>query len=379
MPKRTTQILSVFARLVLPAVIAAGILFDPAIIRPAVPAASPFFAACAAVAARAVTLAMLAGLPVLLICLWRRRWVCRWVCPAGLLGAACATLRPGARRPRRFPRIGRWLALLTAGGAIIGVPLFIWMDPVMLLAGRGWFVFPGAVAVLGFLAPGLWCGRLCPLGATQDLLATPGKLIRDRGNTGTEGFAAARRSFLCVALGAAAGFALRRLMPGAARRLRPPGAVPGERFPALCVRCGNCVRACPTGIIRQDTDPPGTTGLGLPLVRFERGETEAWCRQDCNRCGAACPSGAIEPLGVAEKNRRPIGRAVVDVPACLLTDDLKCGVCLVNPPCTAIGEVFDKDTYTWRIVIDEQACNGCGWCVTICPAAAIAVHPVARG
>ena len=166
--------------------------WDPATL--AVPALSPYVAMASALATRSVSLAALLALPVLLVVLVRRRWFCRYVCPTGLLADLVGRIRgPGAARGAKLPPIGQWLALLTLGGAVLGYPLFLWLDPLAIFAGfvhawgreagiAVWLTAAGLplVLLLSLLVPGVWCARLCPLGATQDLLSWPLQKLRRR-------------------------------------------------------------------------------------------------------------------------------------------------------------------------------------------------------
>jgi len=86
--------------------------------RLAVPSTSLYTGGVSTVATRALRVAALFALPVLLIVLVRRRWFCRYACPTGLL----ADLAGRSRRRRiagvsRVPPVGQWLILLSFGGA----------------------------------------------------------------------------------------------------------------------------------------------------------------------------------------------------------------------------------------------------------------------
>ena len=160
----------------------------------AVPALSPYVAIAAAIGTRSVSLAALFAVPVLLIVLVRRRWLCRYVCPTGLLADLVGRLRGrGKSYGAKLPSVGQWLAMLTVGGAVLGYPLFLWLDPLSIFAGfihvwgrdvsgAAWLCAAGLPLVLAIslLVPGVWCARLCPLGATQDLLAWPLQKLRRR-------------------------------------------------------------------------------------------------------------------------------------------------------------------------------------------------------
>jgi len=402
-------------------------------------ALSPHVAAVSAVAARSVGWATAACLPVVVLSVLRRRWLCRWACPVGLMCDACAKASPVRKLPlSKLPPIGRWLVLLSLGGALLGVPLFLWLDPLAIFSGaagaaRGpWTAASAAAAaglallvVLGIAAPNLWCGRLCPLGGTQDLLADLGRLgprtwhghlahashgrlargfgpeeqgqdgpathgqdaratpspvsthVLRRPASGTPaGARLARRSALLAGIGAALGLVARKAFGPSPPKLRPPGAAEEVRFKALCVRCGNCVRACPSGIIRRDLGGEAS-GVLAPVVRFG-GERPSgrYCLETCNECSRSCPTGAIARLTLEQKNRWTIGLARIDLPGCLVTADQTCAVCIDICPQKAISMSFSQKTYTNTLHVDGRKCNGCGACMLVCPVNVIAIEAV---
>jgi ferredoxin-type protein NapF len=225
------------------------------------------------------------------------------------------------------------------------------------------------VLVLSLIWPGIWCVRLCPLGAVQDVLYAPKKILRSwkrRSGEATQqerSWQVTRRVALGTALGALGVGAANFVKGQTRRRLRPPGAREESQFAGLCVRCGNCARACPAKIIRPDLDIQNITGLLTPFVQFD----DDYCREDCTRCTEVCPSGALATVTADQKMTTIIGRPHVDMDLCLLGDDRECSLCRSRCPFEAITYVFSEIEYTLTPHIDTMRCPGCGACEVACP------------
>jgi ferredoxin-type protein NapF len=264
----------------------------------------------------------------------------------------------------------------------------------------------GVLVLTSLLFGRLWCGRICPLGGLQELLASCGSLPvlsagrkqapsppagppvggllpascgslpvpRGRRKPAPSppagppggGLLLARRVFLAGAGGVGLGLWARRIAAAGAEAgpLRPPGSVAEDCFTGLCARCGNCVRACPTGILRPDLGSAGLAGLLAPRIRLDG----HYCREDCNACTQVCPSGAIRPLDMRHKRRHVIGQARLDKSICLMAQDSgECSACLRCCPADAVRKAFDEKQYTSYPAIDPARCNGCGACEAVCP------------
>ena len=326
-------------------------------------------------------LSLLTALPMILLIAWRRRAFCRYCCPLGLLNETAGKIR---RKPlpsyARIPKLGVAFCLLSLGGASLGLPFFLFLDPLGVYLGACSLTsaWPYAVLLAGILLsamalPGLWCSRLCPLGALQDLTAATTRLRQRQGAPLHSGIPLARRAFLGVGGGlAGAWLAPHALAHTTPAPLRPPGASDEILFRALCLRCGSCVRACPSGILTPDRHPVDPSAILLPKVDFSQGH----CLEDCARCGAACPTNAIAALGLPAKNDAKIGLAHIDQSNCLLFQERDCSACRVICPRQAITEGFSEETYTVTIKISAMKCNGCGACVAACPPKAITIQPI---
>jgi ferredoxin-type protein NapF len=350
--------------------------------------ASSFITICTILAGGTIWVGSILGLIFALVSFVRKRWFCRYICPVGLLLDTVSGVKlPGRIWWKRSPLIGKYVVLSTVAGAILGYPLFLWMDPLGFLNNafsvyKATDVLSVIVALSGIVvlllltltSGDFWCARICPLGAMQDLLENIGSFCRNfRKTNRTESrvkavpgnaFWATRRVFIAVAAGL--GFSLLAKKTGQARSddapLRPPGAIREDKFTGLCLRCGNCIRACPSKIIHPDTEQSGVLGFLSPVVRYERD----YCKEKCNACTTVCPSGALQSLNLEQKNRYIIGKASVDTSLCLWGVS-ECNTCLHSCPYEAIKVQWNEEAYESFPGVDPSKCNGCGACEVVCP------------
>ena len=118
-----------------------------------------------------------------------------------------------------------------------------------------------------------------------------------------------------------------------ARLIRPPGGRAEDELLALCSRCGQCLKVCPTNVLQPAVSEAGLEGVFTPQMDYRVGP----CEWSCNECGKVCPTGAIQPLLLEAKRRTVIGRAFIDRNRCIPWADYK--TCLV---CQELCPVPDK-------------------------------------
>lgn len=122
--------------------------------------------------------------------------------------------------------------------------------------------------------------------------------------------------------------------------IRPPGALNESAFLERCIKCGQCMRICPTNVIQPAGLQSGLEGLWTPTLNFRIGTSG--CQFKCIACGNICPTAAIRPIILDERMGRGrfetngpirIGTAFVDRGRCLpWAMDRPCIVCQENCP-----------------------------------------------
>ncbi|MDR1730655.1 MAG: 4Fe-4S binding protein [Synergistaceae bacterium] len=151
----------------------------------------------------------------------------------------------------------------------------------------------------------------------------------------------------------------------------PPGAGNREDFLSRCIRCGACVAACPSGIVRIDR-------TSWPELDYSRG----YCQYNCRECSNACPAHALRPFHDAEEKRRTrIALSDLHRKNCVvITRRESCGACAEVCPTHALRmEPLKDGSNLTAPVFDPLYCIGCGGCLQVCPALpkAFAVRGVA--
>ncbi|MGD8794182.1 MAG: 4Fe-4S binding protein [Anaerolineae bacterium] len=328
----------------------------------------------------------------------------------------------------RFPAL--WGALDVVHGAVVQ-PVFQEVQPVFGLGLLMVLVFVGLVA-LNWWAERFWCRYLCPLGGLLGLVSKLSVVRRtvadDCGDcarcthecpTGTidprRGYRSdpaecivcydcltdctrqgigfrwqwpawrpapwreydpGRRQALLTAGAAVAGAGLLAVEPIARRDppdlIRPPGARRVD-FGALCIRCGACLRVCPSQGLQLSLGEGGLQNLFTPRLVPRLGA----CNFPCNACGQVCPTGALPPLVLEEKQAEVIGLARVDRDRCLpWAYDVACIVCEEACPVAdkaiKLEEVTVVDGAGQEVLLQQpyvvaELCIGCGICEHQCP------------
>ena len=157
--------------------------------------------------------------------------------------------------------------------------------------------------------------------------------------------------------------------------VRPPGALTESEFLNRCIKCGQCMRVCPTNVIQPTLGEAGMAGFWTPRLDMLVG----YCEPTCTLCGGVCPTGAIQEISAREKVETPvrIGSAYLDRGRCLpWSGNGPCIVCQEHCPTTPKAITLREESMpraeggSARVqlpFVDLKQCVGCGICENKCP------------
>ena len=213
--------------------------------------------------------------------------------------------------------------------------------------------------------------RRLPQGGRHELRA-PAR--PDRGRTTTP--AAARWSWrrragvgAVLLFGAGAARAVKR--PGL---IRPPGAQDESAFLSRCLRCSECMKACPTSGLQPTLAEAGLEGLWTPVLRLAPG----LLRLRLQRLRPGLPLGRDPAAPLARKREQVLGLAVIDRDRCLpWAKATPCIVCQEMCPVPEKAIVLEPEQRRHprrrrrgplaRPKVVASRCIGCGICEFKCP------------
>ncbi|MFQ6040044.1 MAG: 4Fe-4S binding protein [Candidatus Poribacteria bacterium] len=155
--------------------------------------------------------------------------------------------------------------------------------------------------------------------------------------------------------------------------IRPPGALVEEEFVDRCIRCGECMKICPTNGLQPTFLEAGLQGIWTPILVPRVG----YCEYVCNACTQTCPTDAIVPLTEEEKKRIKIGTAYIDRSRCIPWSEYQnCLVCeeVCPIPTKAVKfkvvthKMYNGDLRRLKLpIVLKDKCIGCGICENKCP------------
>ncbi|MDD5546701.1 MAG: 4Fe-4S binding protein [Candidatus Omnitrophica bacterium] len=209
----------------------------------------------------------------------------------------------------------------------------------------------------------------CPANTTRFEWPAGNKICPAAGPAEKEGIT--RRDFLLLSSLAVSslGFKFDMLRSGRERKvIRPPAALEESEFIDRCVRCGNCMKVCPTNGLQPVSFQSGIEGVWTPQLVPEIG----YCEYNCTLCGRTCPTGAIRGVSLEVKHETRLGLAAVDRSICIAwAENKQCVVCEEHCPVAEKAIKLKRDTINGvevlRPLVDGNLCVGCGACQNKCP------------
>lgn len=234
------------------------------------------------------------------------------------------------------------------------------------------------------------CGGVCPTEAIKFVERWELVQLKAPNDPPTHETAIGRRGFLSAGVGITAGvlggvsatgvtraWGAKLDDPTAWRPIRPPGSVPEQDFLQMCIRCGECFKACPNDVLHPLGFQQGLEGLWTPQVQPDW----AGCESSCNACSQVCPTGAIRAIPLVEKRVCRIGLAELNLQTCLpYAGREACQLCVdechhagyhaieftrVHTEVDAAGNPIDDSGFLAPVVLADK-CVGCGLCQTRC-------------
>lgn len=143
--------------------------------------------------------------------------------------------------------------------------------------------------------------------------------------------------------------------------LRPPWAINEALFQETCMRCDDCINACPENILERGDG-------GFPTVNFKLGECTF-----CYECAHACQGGALH----YQEDSTPETAWDLDInisSKCLSLNAIVCRSC---------GDACEPQAIRFKLkvggvsepLISQGDCTGCGACLAVCPIDAVTIKP----
>ena len=223
------------------------------------------------------------------------------------------------------------------------------------------------------------CSQECPVDANFFTLKSPIPAVTPSQHPASLN----RRTLLTTGVFAVLASPILRLAagaPGSPKKLmRPPMSREERDFLSSCIRCTECIKACPTGILKPAGLEHGIRAFWSPVMVA----TEGFCQQGCNACSQACPTDAIMKYPIEKKYTYKSGTAVFENSRCVsFTENKFCSECVRHCPTNAIeiskGWEPEDTTHgadraapdgkvpTRPIHISFDKCIGCGACEFEC-------------
>jgi len=288
-------------------------------------------------------------LGLVLLNMWRERFWCRYVCPAGAFLGVASRWSVFKLKVDEEKCIKCNLCTLHCETQAHPYPEKDWKNPECIYCET--------------------CAAICPTAA----ITFP---VR-RKDEKAPAVDLSRRKLLLASFLAFFSVPFFRISPAAKRAheklIRPPGALPEPEFLRKCVKCGECMKACPTNGLQPALAEAGPEGVWTPVLVPKVG----YCEYYCSLCSQVCPTGAIKELAIPEKTTVKIGTAWVNKNRCIpYFLGRPCIVCEEHCPTSPKAIKFvmvetklpDGTVATQKApVIDLDLCIGCGICENKCP------------